>query len=78
MDKTIEKFRSQPNSTAVGEQPSANTRLRKSTVDGVQDGNALSTLRSDINRLVHLVHTMVEVCKKDRPRATPGREGTTD
>lgn len=77
VDKDVDYFRSQPNSSAVGEQPSANTRLQKSTVDGIQDGNALMTLQSDINRLINLVDTMVEVCKRDNVGATPGRDIST-
>lgn len=63
VEKSIEQFRSQPNSTTVGEQPSANTRSQTSAMDVVQEGNALRTLRSDINRLVHLVNTMAGVAR---------------
>lgn len=76
MENTLEYFRSQPSSTSVVEQPSANTRSRKSAVEGTQEGSALTMLRSDINRLVFLVHTMVEICKKERPQVTPSREST--
>lgn len=35
------------------------------------EGCLLLILRSEINRLVHLVDTMGEVCKRDRLRDTP-------
>ncbi|KAI3394131.1 hypothetical protein diail_3184 [Diaporthe ilicicola] len=51
LEKTIERFKSQPNSTAMDNQPSANTRSRKQAIDSTDEGSLLVILRSEINVL---------------------------
>lgn len=63
LDNSIGHIRSQPNSTTSIERPSANTRLQKLAVEGFYEGSVLKSLRSDVNRLLHLVDTMAVVAR---------------
>lgn len=64
LNDTIKRF---------GKEPSANTRSHKRSFDSDDDDVAiLKLLRDDINRLVHLVASMVQHCEKNKHYQMPG------